>query len=248
MQPKWITFLKYDPLTPLQSTKNPAIRFFIERDLLDNKDLSVEMLWTLPEVERILRKQQSDGSWPDKNKKKHVNSPTNYAMLETYRTLRVLVECYGLNKDHTAIQRAADFMFTTQTPIGDFRGIYGTQYSMNYSGGILEFLVKAGYTQDARIDRAFKWFISLQQNDGGWVLPVQVAGLSSFKSDEWMQRSTVEAFEPTQSSSHTVTGIVIRAFANHPKYRQTPEAHKAADFLVSRFFKSDKYSFRQHQS
>ena len=247
MQPKWATFLEYDPLAHLQSTGNPAIQFFVQRDLLDNQTLSVETLWALPGAERILRKQQSDGSWPDKNKKKHANSPTNYAVLETYRSLRVLVECYGMNKRHPAIQKAAEFMFSTQTPEGDFRGIYGTQYSTNYSGGILEFLVKAGYTNDPRIDSAFKWFLSVQQDDGGWLLPVQVAGLSSLASDDWMQRPTVVAFDPTRPSAHMVAGIVIRAFANHPTYRQTPEARKAADFLVSRFFESDKYSFRQHK-
>ncbi len=248
MQPKWTIFLKYDPLAPLRSVTNPAIQFFVQRDLLDVPNLAVEKLWTLPAVEKLLRKQQPDGSWPDKNRKKHVGSPTNYAMLETYRALRVLVECYGLNKNHPAIQKAAEFMFTTQTPEGDFRGIYGTQYSTNYSGGILEYLVKAGYTQDARIDRAFKWFMSVQQKDGGWVLPVQVAGLSSLTSNEWMRQPTVATLDPSKPSSHMVAGIVIRAFGSHPTYRQTPEARRAADFLVSRFFKPDKYTFRKHQS
>ncbi|RDE13181.1 MAG: hypothetical protein C4K48_08885 [Candidatus Thorarchaeota archaeon] len=248
MQPKWASLLEYDPLAHLQSVSNPAIQFFVQRDLLDNRDLSVEKLWTLPGAEKVLRRQQPNGSWPDKNKKKHANSPTNYAVLETYRSLRVLVECYGLNKKHPAIQKAAEFLFSTQTSYGDFRGIYGTQFTTNYSGGILEFLVKAGYDSDARIDRAFKWFMSVQQDDGGWLLPVQVAGLSSLASDDWMQQPTEVAFDPTLPSSHMVAGIVIRAFANHPKYRQTPEARKAADFLVSRIFKSDKYTFRQHKS
>ncbi len=248
MQPKWAAFLKYNPLVPLQSTNNPAIQFFVQRDLLDVQGLSVEKLWTLPAVEKILRKQQPDGSWPDKNKKKHANSPTNYAVLETYRSLRVLVECFGMNKNHPAIQKAAEFMFSTQTPEGDFRGMYGIQYSTNYSGGILEYLVKAGFTQDPQIDKAFKWFVSVRQHDGGWTLPVQVAGLNSFESVEWMRHANPVEFDPSRPSAHTVTGIVIRAFANHPYYRHTPEARKAADFLVSRFFKPDKYSFRQHQS
>jgi len=247
MQPKWTEFLKYDPLAPFQTMSNPAIQFFVQRDLQDIRNLSVESLWTLPAVEKILRKQLPNGSWPDKSKQKHVNSPTNYTLLETYRWLRVLVECYGMNKTYPAIQKAAELVFTCQTTEGDFRGIYGTQYSPNYSGGILEFLVKAGYTHDSRIDKAFKWFLSICQNDGGWALPIQVEGLKSLSSDEWMRQPTPVQFDPTRPSAHMVTGIVIRAFANHPTYRQTPEARKASDLLVSRFFKPDKYTSRQHQ-
>ncbi len=248
MQSGWAGFLKFNPLVPFRTVENPAIQFFVQRDLLDVPNLSVEQLWTLPTVEKILHKQQPDGSWPDKNMKRHANSPTNYALLETYRSLRVLVECYGMNKDHPAIQKAVEFIFSTQAPEGDFRGIYGTQYSLNYTGGILEFLVKAGYTQDPRIVNVFQWFMSIQQNDGGWVLPVQVAGLSSLQSEDWMRQPTVVESDRTRPSSHMVSGIIIRAFANHPTYRQTPEARRAADFLVSRFFKPDKYSFRKHQS
>ncbi|OLS14085.1 MAG: Uncharacterized protein RBG13Loki_2263 [Promethearchaeota archaeon CR_4] len=153
-----------------------------------------------------------------------------------------------MNKIHPAIQKAAEYAFSCQTLEGDFRGIYGTQYSPNYSGGILEFLVKAGYIQDSRIDNAFKWFLSIRQDDGGWALPMQVEGVKSISSEEWMRRLDPIDFDRTKPSAHMITGIVIRAFANHPSYRQTPEARKAADLLVSRFFKPDKYTSRRHQN
>ncbi len=59
---KWSNKLKYDPVPSLLSFNNEALSSFVRRDLLD-EDLSVENLWELSEPQKILRKQQIDGSW-----------------------------------------------------------------------------------------------------------------------------------------------------------------------------------------
>ena len=48
----------------------------------------------------------------------------------------------------------------------------------------------------------------------------------------------------TKPFSHLVTGVVLRAFAAHPKYRQLDEARAAGELLASRFFKKDVYPDR----
>ncbi len=48
----------------------------------------------------------------------------------------------------------------------------------------------------------------------------------------------------TKPFSHLVTGVVLRAFAAHPKYRQLDEAKAAGNLLASRFFKKDAYPDR----
>jgi hypothetical protein len=137
MKESWRSFFKFDPLPLLQKITNPALQYFIKRDLLDQDPGAVNQLWTLPMVERILKKQLDSGAWPDQHPTKHNDTHTNYLLLETYRNLGVLIELYGLNKTHSQIRQAAEYIFTTQTPEGDFRGIYGNQYSINYSSGIL---------------------------------------------------------------------------------------------------------------
>lgn len=54
-----------------------------------------------------------------------------------------LIEKYGLNDSHGAIPRAAEYIFSHQMNERTLDGIYGTQYSPNYSAAIMELLTKA---------------------------------------------------------------------------------------------------------
>ena len=245
MQKSWRAFFNVDPVPALQQTTNPALQFFIKRDLLDQNPGAVEQLWTLPEALRIFKKQLNSGAWPDPRQTKHIDSPTNYLLLETYRNLGVLIELYGLNNKHPQIRQAAEYIFSTQEAEGDFRHIYGTQYSTNYTSGILELLVKAGYVEDKRIHRSFQWLLSHQQMKGGWTLPLQTHGIKIYESEEIMRYPEVYSFELEKPFSHSVSGIVLRAFAAHPHFRSHPDAKKAAELITHRFFRADKYSFRK---
>jgi hypothetical protein len=49
----------------------------------------------------------------------------------------------------------------------------------------------------------------------------------------------------TRPSSHLVTGIVLRALAAHPGYRDGPDARAAAGLLASRLFEPDTYPDRR---
>ncbi len=129
----WKEHFKVDPTDILMSSKNEALKYFTRRDLLDEKVKSIKTLWELPEVEKILRRQQDNGSWKYPGGKKDIRLPENYDQLETYRNLGELVEKYGFNKDHKALQKAAEFLFQFQSDEGDFRGIYNNQYSTTYT-------------------------------------------------------------------------------------------------------------------
>jgi len=56
-----------------------------------------------------------------------------------------------------------------------------------------------------------------------------------------------EPIQPDKSKpfSHLVTGIVLRALAAHPRYRNTKEARRAGELLKSRFLKPDTYPDRK---
>lgn len=237
----WQRELKVDPVPNLLSLENKAINYFTKRDLLNERVEPIEILWKLRDAEKILRKQQSDGSWEYPGGNKHIRSQENYNQIETYRNLRDLVEKYGFTRKHEAIQKAAKFFFRFQTEDGDFRGIYGTQYTTTYSGAIMELLIKAGYENDHHILKGFEWLLSIRQDDGGWAIPLRTAGkkLDSLNGSELIQPVKSKPF------SHLVTGMVLRAFASHPKYQKSESAEKAGELLISRFFKSDKYSDRK---
>jgi hypothetical protein len=222
----WQRELKVDPVPNLLSLENNAINYFTKRDLLNERVESIEILWKLRDAEKILRKQQSDGSWEYPGGNKHIRSQENYNQIETYRNLRDLVEKYGFTRKHESIQKAAKFFFRFQTEEGDFRGIYGTQYTTTYSGAIMELLIKAGYENDHHILKGFEWLLSIRQDDGGWAIPLRTAGkkLDSLNGSELIQPVKSKPF------SHLVTGMVLRAFAAHPKYRKSGVLKKLVNF------------------
>ncbi|HEY9207286.1 MAG TPA: hypothetical protein VIO58_15355 [Candidatus Methanoperedens sp.] len=237
---KWLNELKYNPIHPLLESNSRAIILSTQRALLD-KTAPVEDLWQSPEPQRILRKQRIDGSWLYPGGKENIRTQENYNQLETYRNLGILVEEFGFNKKHPAIQKTAKYLFTFQTNDGDFRGIYSNQYSPNYSAGIMELLIKAGYENDACIERAFKWLHSMRQKDGGWAIPFRT---QNHKIDVIAACSKTIEPDISKPFSHMVTGIVLRAFAAHPAYRQSKEAHQAGELLLSNLFKKDNYPDR----
>jgi len=174
MKEKWRKELNFDPIPPLLASENEAILFFTQRDLLGSKKMEpIETLWQLSQVKKLIRKQQEDGFWKYPGGDTSIRSREDYNQLETYRIIGELVEKYGVNKKLPAIQKAAEFLFSFQTEEGDFRGIYGTQYTPNYTAMIMEILIKAGYENDARIKKGFKWLLSIRQADGGWAIPFQ---------------------------------------------------------------------------
>ncbi len=203
-------------------------------------------MWQLREVERIVNRQLPEGSWEYLGGgKEHLRSTEDYNQIETFRVLGLLVEKYGLNKGHPAIQKAVEYLFSRQTEEGDFRGIYGSQYTPNYSAGIMELLIKSGYAKDPRIDRGFKWLLSVRQNDGGWAIPLRTAGTKAATFVEALRKPELIKPDTSKPFSHCITGVVLRAFAAHEEHRKTGEAKVAGELLKSRFFQPDKYPDRK---
>ncbi|MCX6071518.1 MAG: terpene cyclase/mutase family protein, partial [Chloroflexi bacterium] len=234
--------LRFNPLPTLVSSDDPALAFAATRDLLEEDAGPVTALWSLPAVERLLCKQRPDGSWPYPGGgiPKH-RATEDYDQIETYRDLGILVEKYSATCRLPAVGKAAEFLFSRQTDEGDFRGIYGRQYTPNYTAGILELLVKAGYGRDPRVSRCFQWLMQIRQADGGWAIPMLTA------HGRWDQPSLSRpALAPVHDrpSSHMVTGVVLRAFAAHPVRRRSAAARRAAVLLADRLFARDVYPGR----
>ncbi len=240
-QTKWKNKLKFDPLPLLLSSKNQAIVYFTKRDLLGESVGNIEDLWIVPEAKKLLKQQQSNGSWNYSKSSSRTNFKTDYTQYRTWWILNRLIDMYGFNKKHPAIKKAAEFMFSFQTQEGDFRGVYGNQYTPNYSASILELLSKAGYHNDSRIKKGFSWLLSIKQDDGGWAIPFRTKGMAL----EAINNPTCIKQDKSKPFSHLITGIVLHAFATHPVYKKDKSAKVAGELLTSRFFERDKYPDRQ---
>jgi hypothetical protein len=241
MSRRWIEKLKYNPIESLLLSNNPAILYFTKRDLSDEKVGPIDEIWALPEVKKILKKQKENGSF---------HPESEHPLLETWRQFRFLIDQYGLNKQYSAIVKAAEFIFSCQSKEGDIRGILGNQYAPYYTGAILYLLIKAGYETDKRVEKAMEWLIKMRQNDGGWVIGSPGLINHTWKDmcaiTERMDIGPVKDFDRTKPFSAAGTGMGIRAFSVHPKYKDSEYAIKAAQLLKSKFFKKDNWTWYQH--
>ena len=239
----WRKRLPYDPIPLLLESGSEPVEYFARRDLLEENSGTVERLWESRDAQKILRRQLKNGGWRYPSPATTARSVENYDQIEAYRNLGYLIEKYGFTRKHPAIRNAAEFLFSSQTSAGDFRGIYGTQYSPNYSAGIMELLIKAGYGRDARITRGLRWLLSMRQIDGGWAIPLRTHPTGG----KWTDLMRVKTIEPDRAKpfSHMVTGVVLRAFAATEKYRDREEIRSAGELLTSRFFKTDAYVDRR---
>lgn len=62
MTQDWSLYLKVNPVPVLLTCPNPAVQYFARRDLLCEAVEPISHIWQLPEVKKIIRKQQPDGS------------------------------------------------------------------------------------------------------------------------------------------------------------------------------------------
>jgi hypothetical protein len=240
--------LKYDPVAPLLASNNIPISYFTERDLLNRSVGSIELVWNLPEVRKLLKKQHADGCW--KSAKSKPGSGPKVELTETWRWLRFLIDQYEMTKTHPAIEKAAEFVFSCQSGEGDFRGILANQYAPYYTGALLYLLIKAGYQTDLRVEKGMQWLLSMRQDDGGWV--IGSPGMIDYKwkdvcalTSRWTDKPE-RAFDRARPFSAAGTGMAIRAFAVHPKYCHSEAALKAAALLKSKFLEKDNWSWYEN--
>ena len=246
MEP-WRRQLRFDPLPLLLASGSEALRYFVRRDLLEELVEPPDHLWQLPDAQKILRKQQADGSWPHAGGREHPS--VNYPLIEAWKQFRFLVEMYGFTRASPHAQKAAEFLFSCQTEEGDIRGMLANQYATYYTGAILSLLIQAGYGEDPRVERGLRWLLSMRQDDGGWSVPLIT---HKFDRKTWLSL-TSEYHEPVQPDrskpfAHSATGMVLRAFAAHQEYRKSEPARTAAELLASRFFRRDAYTSYQAAS
>jgi hypothetical protein len=240
----WRRQLRFDPIPRLLSSGDEALLYFVRRDLLGEEVSAICHLWRIPKAQKMLKKQQPDGSWIFPGKKKHKD--INYSLIETWKQFRFLVEQYGFNREDPCARRAVEFLFSCQTADGDFRGFLANQYATYYTGAIMALIIKAGYEDDPRIEKGFEWLLSMRQDDMGWSIPI----ITHKFNRETMYRLTSQYAEPIEADrskpfSHNWTGMVLRAFAAHSNYRQSEAAKTAAKLLKSRFFQPDCYTSYQ---
>jgi len=237
----WRSQLKKDPLPYLLRTDDEALLFQIKRDLMGQRVGKAWELWDSPEVRKLETKQRPDGTWKYPGRGSGVALGEDYEFYQTWKVLSMLVECYCMERSHPMVERAVEALLAKQTDEGDIRGIYGNQYSPNYTAAAIELAVKAGFARDKRVEKAFAWLIRVRQYDGGWAVPLRAYPFISFR-----QAMVSDPLPPVGSkpSSYWCTGVVLRAFAVKKDRARSREAHEAGEVLKKGFFRTEPYPDR----
>ena len=227
---------------------NLPILYWLKKDILEVPvDREHKNLQKFAARIRILENQRSNGGWTKKRYEKHPHFEKTYYIVDTLRNSFQLHN-YGCSIEDEGIQKAVDFLFSTQTSEGDFRGAYLNEYAPTYHALTLEILCVFGMFADKRVEKGFKWLLKNRQDDGGWVIPYRTIDKAELKKrynyESQMKLDPIKS-SPENPFSHLVTGMALRAFAASNKRRTSDVAKKTGDLVISRFFKPDSYEDRQ---
>jgi hypothetical protein len=124
----WQKQMRNDPVPAFLSSKDETLKYFVRRDLLDEGVGPMYRLWQLPEAQKILKKQQPDGSW-DRSVSMKKHKDINYGLTETWKQFRYLIAKFGFNRKDPSTERAAEFFLSGQMDEGDLRGFLANQYA-----------------------------------------------------------------------------------------------------------------------
>ena len=196
---EWSKIIKESPMNWLIDKNNPSIRYFALRDILEKpeNDLEVkEAKKAIPEsaiVQKILQKQSPQGYWqkPD--------NPYLPKYRSSYWTLMILGRL-GMDKTNENVAKACEFIFQFQHDDGGFSSesidsasreheyrlrkgknlppekdfvsslIFESQLSC-LTGNMVSTLVRMGYANDPKVQKALEWLARVQNKDGGWLCP-----------------------------------------------------------------------------
>jgi len=255
----WTQIFEESPVDWLLEWSNPSVRHLALRDLLDKGEDDPQVraakraIPDSPAVARILARQNPLGYWEEPT------SPYLPKYKSSYWQIMILGQL-GMDKTDERVRRACEHIFQFQHDEGGFsmysleqarreyeslrqRGrklppanewasalVYEHQYSC-LTGNIAAALVRMGYKDDAKVDKALEWLVKIQNEDGGWLCPYWRAHV----------RDKHGCFYGTISP--------LEAFSEIPKAELTDEMRRAvqngAEFvLMHLLFKADHHNYR----
>jgi hypothetical protein len=218
----------------LLADSSPCLRYLVHKELLCNNEETRE-LENLREEDPIVKSliilQGKDDSWG--SGAIQGNAPQGSIQITAQALTRL--GYLGFGKDYEPVRRGAEYLFSQQLgdgswPLGNYAidgektegyDVMSLQTSLPLRG-----LASAGYAEDPRAERAYKWLIEQRLDDGAWPTGVAkgvygyVAGYRRMPRSRWGCRCNT-------------TGA-LEALSLHPRRRDSSEAAMALDLLLGR--------------
>lgn len=167
---------------------NPSVRYFTLKELLGRGESEPDVQEARSSIrdsrpgQKIFSRQNPDGSWESSL------NPYLPKYKSTYWTL-MLLGYMGMTRKEPEIERAVDYIFQFQREEGGFaefgeewvkrtklkaKSISDFIHQVTLScltGNIVSALLRFGYQDDYRIQKALNWLCAIQNPDGGWLCP-----------------------------------------------------------------------------
>ncbi len=216
----WKSHLNSDPIEWLLEENNPSVRYFTLRDILDRpkNDLEVknaqEKIMRIGVVPKILAKQEIGGYW---------GIPENFYSRAKYKgtswQLITLAEL-GADGNDERIRKTCEFILkTAQDPIsGAFSYISNKNGEGDYervlpclTANMVWSLIKFGYLEDERVQKAIEWIIKYQRFDDE----------PGKAPNEWPYKRWKRCYG--ERTCHSIIVKSLKVFSEIPKNKRTPE-------------------------
>lgn len=201
----------------------------LDKDRKDKEVLAVENLVSKHKlVKQIFAKQNEDGYWgtPADIYKWWPKKDTTFWLLD------VLAD-FGFKKDNKKIACAGEYVFSTQHSKGSFGCAPPHKPYDCYTGILTESLAKLGYTEDARLNKAYDWLIQRQRRDGG------------FWCKDTGQPGGPRELEPSCAFASL---FVLGALAVNPELKNNKITKKTGEFLLKCWENRGKIKYAGHDS
>lgn len=183
----------------LLKEENPSIRYFTLKDILGRGEENPAVIdakahiTTSKIVEKIFSKQNREGYWEEPY------NPYHHKYKSSYWQIMILGHL-GMDRSDERLRKACEFIFQFQHEKGGFTSytkelaleeykyfekkgkklppedewiksnVFEHQYSC-LTGNMVAALLRIGYMDDERVNRALEWLTTIQNEDGGWLCP-----------------------------------------------------------------------------
>ncbi len=227
----WAPLLLADP--------SPSLRLLVLRDLLyrPEDDTEVSELRRLQEEDPLVLKflalQNEDGSWRGGE-----GGGTHLGKIRLTAQALMGLGYFGLNHEHPAVKRGAEFIFAEQQKDGswplptqgrllDGANLSDIKYHMIPLQTALPLLglAWAGYATDPRSEKAYDWLLKEQLPQGGWP--------SGRHHETYIFAAGYRRLAHSKFGCRTNTTAAVSALALHPQRRTKRAARRGLDLLLA---------------
>lgn len=150
----------------------------------------------------------------------------------TFWVLGVLAD-FGLTRGDSDIERACEYVLSTQLPCGGFGLRLPPKPYDCFTGVLAAALARLGYVRDERLERAYDWLAGRQRTDGGF----------------WCK----DTGQPGRSREHEPSCAlaslwILSALSAHPVLTESEACSRCATFLLRCWDNRGKVKYAGHDS